>query len=86
MAQVRDFSALLEVLAKTPYADLIRPFSVTNMEDFDYTACESVLRKYFYDQVMKIVDQEFSGKVKKGDPGNFPDPDRIGQHHADLSF
>ena len=50
----------LEVLAKTPYADLIRPFSVTNMEDFDYTACESVLRKYFYDQVMKIVDQEFS--------------------------
>ena len=65
LAQVRDFSALLEVLAKTPYADLIRPFSVTNMEDFDYTACESVLRKYFYDQVMKIVDQEFSGKVKK---------------------
>ena len=65
LAQVHDFGALLEVLDKTPYADLIRPFSVTNMEDFDYTACESVLRKYFYDQAMKIVDQEFSGKVKK---------------------
>ena len=34
---------------KTPYADLIRPFSVTDMEEFDYTACESVLQKYFYD-------------------------------------
>lgn len=65
LAQVRDFASLLEVLDKTPYADIIRPYSVADMEDFDYTACESALRRYYYDQVMTMVEKGFSGKIRQ---------------------
>lgn len=65
LAQVRDFDALLQLLQKTPYAELLRPFAVKQMSDFDFTACEGVLRQYYYDEVMKMADREFSGKIRK---------------------
>lgn len=65
LAKVTNFNELLDVLSKTSYADVIRPYSVIEMDDFDYTACESALRKYYYERVMEMVNKSFSGKVKR---------------------
>ena len=50
LAQVRDFSQLLETVANTPYGTVLRQCAQADVRDgrVDYTAVEVALRTYYY--------------------------------------
>ncbi|MEG0077112.1 V0D/AC39 family V-type ATPase subunit [Anaerorhabdus sp.] len=65
LAKVRSFDELLDVISHTDYAPIVRQFKTVHGEDFDFTGCESALRNYYFDTVLKIIDSDFSGKEKE---------------------
>ncbi|MEG0177743.1 V0D/AC39 family V-type ATPase subunit [Anaerorhabdus sp.] len=62
LANVRNYDELLEVLKNTDYAPIIKQFKPIHMDEFDFTGCESALRNYYFDTVLKIIEKDFSGK------------------------
>ncbi|MBQ7990553.1 MAG: V-type ATPase subunit [Oscillospiraceae bacterium] len=52
LAKVRSFSELLKLLAKTPYAALLKKYSPKAGEKINYQACELALRSYFYERLL----------------------------------
>lgn len=65
LANVHTFDELLDVLKNTDYAQVLHPYRTTNMDDFDFAACESSLRNYYFETVLKMIQKEFSGTDRK---------------------
>lgn len=64
LLNIKDYDELLDLLRNTDYYPIINQYKVDDISDFDFNSFESALRKYYYDKVLKILDKEFSGKVK----------------------
>ncbi|MFV0552048.1 MAG: V-type ATPase subunit [Anaerorhabdus sp.] len=65
LANVHTFDELLEVLKNTDYAQILRPHRTEKMDDFDFAACESALRNYYFETVLKMIQKGFSGSDRK---------------------
>lgn len=65
LAQAVDFPSLFKVLEKTSYVTILKPYAVNDMAQFDYTSCEIALKKYYYEEVMKIIESDFKGQEKR---------------------
>lgn len=62
LANVHDFKALQKLLQPTDYFRLIEPFVVEDMEQFDHKGCEAKFDECFYNLILKMIDQNFSGR------------------------
>ncbi|MDR1629054.1 MAG: V-type ATPase subunit [Oscillospiraceae bacterium] len=63
LANVRDFDGLLALLAKTPYANLLRQFRPVGAELIDYTRCEVALQSFYYTGLKEQIKKKFSKKT-----------------------
>lgn len=52
LAKVRDFDSLLALLARTPYAPLLKAYRPKKGEKIDYRGCELALRTYAYKRLL----------------------------------
>lgn len=62
---VKTFEELLAGLKGTPYYELLAPYKTKDMSQFDYTACETALHRYYIQYVMDAIDSTFKGKTRK---------------------
>lgn len=65
LANIHSFDDLLEFLKNTEYGKILSPFRFVNIDEFDFTACETALRNYYYGKVLGLIDNGFSGKTKQ---------------------
>lgn len=63
LASVRSFDGLLDVLGKTPYANLLRQFRPVGGDLIDYTRCEVALQSYYYTHLKAQIKKYFSKKT-----------------------
>ncbi len=56
LTKVRTFSQLLEVIAKTPYYQLLKDFAPEDDINADYAACELKLWIYYYNRLLSSLD------------------------------
>lgn len=65
LAQVRSFGELLELVAKTPYHDIIKPFAPKEEDgeegQIDYAGCELKLRTYYFRRLLES-SESFGGE------------------------
>ena len=64
LSHIQDFSGLLEVLKQTPYEKLLRPLAAENGK-INLSRCELVLKTYYYQSLLDLIDQNYRGKVRK---------------------
>lgn len=65
LAKAHSFSELMDVLKNTDYEKVLRPFCTASIDEFDYAACESALRNYYFDTVLKMIKKGFTGRQRK---------------------
>ncbi len=66
LLNAEDFDALLKVLERTGYDEVLKSLKPENRnQKVNYVACEYALHAYFYDWIFKTIDSEFKGKTKK---------------------
>lgn len=66
LAKAHSFPDVLQVLARTPYAEELRACQSSNTgERIDYTACEAALLTGYYERLEKIIDRYFRGRVRQ---------------------
>jgi len=57
LANVKTLSDLLDILRPTPYYEIVQPFLSVEFEFFDYTGLETALRTNYYQEVLKIIQE-----------------------------
>lgn len=68
LARARSYQELLEVLAATPYQDILRRYPPKLEEQknrIDLVSCERDLRTYYYSTLLKQIRREFDGETRK---------------------
>jgi len=65
IANVRTLADLLEVLRPTSYYEIVNPYLSVAIDRFDYTGLETALRTNYYQEVLKIVNDNKNVKNPK---------------------
>lgn len=65
LSNATKMEQLIELLEKTPYAEVLKPYVVREHEIIDYNGCEHALMTYYYDTVFEVIEKSFKGKMKK---------------------
>lgn len=67
LGNVRSYDELLDVLARTKYAEVLAPFHPGKSKEssIDYTACERTLQRWYCEHVFEVIDQTMKGQEKK---------------------
>lgn len=65
MARTRTFEALLLVIKKTPYYDLLKNEKADQNGLYDCTRLEVTLRRYYLKWLMGVISTEFSGICRR---------------------
>ncbi len=65
LAQVETYQDLLHVMKGTEYYSIIEEYKVDSMDDFDFNGFENQLQDYYVITVKRLIDQGFSGKIRK---------------------
>lgn len=64
----RDFDAVTQVLAGTPYEKILLahpPLASEGKNQLDMVFCERDLKAYYYDRVFELINKQFSGGAAK---------------------
>ncbi|MPM26466.1 V-type ATP synthase subunit C [bioreactor metagenome] len=56
LASVKTLQDLLDTLQKTPYYDVVFPYISKSADEFDYTGLETALMSYYYQEILKLVE------------------------------
>ncbi len=64
LVKVSSFEELLTYFKKTPYYDILKKYSPKNENDLDYAACEIALRKYYFQKIHALINDDFSGEER----------------------
>lgn len=65
ISEIMTYEDILDILSKTPYQRIIRPYQVEKGEKIDFTSIERDLYSYYYKYVFEVIDENFSGKKRK---------------------
>ncbi|MEG0894424.1 MAG: V-type ATPase subunit [Oscillospiraceae bacterium] len=58
------FSQLLDALKDTGYEECLKHFNTEN-ETINYQGCELALKIFYYDEILKDINKNYSGKTRK---------------------
>jgi len=64
-SQSKNFDALLETLARTPYHAVLKPFAGKDNRSIDYVRIEHELELYYYDCVFREIRAHYRGALRK---------------------
>jgi V/A-type H+-transporting ATPase subunit C len=65
LAKIQDYDQLLEIVANSPYHDLIARYRPpTSDRPVDIIGCEHALLEYYYTTVLAMVDKDYRGATR----------------------
>jgi V/A-type H+-transporting ATPase subunit C len=65
LAKIRDYDQLLEIVAHSPYYDIIARFRpITSDRSVDIIGCERALLEYYYGTVLEMVERDYTGDTR----------------------
>jgi len=65
LLKATNYEELLGAVKKTPYYDILKPFSTKDNEKIRYLDIEHALEAYYYDEAFRRIDKYYSGSEKK---------------------
>ena len=65
ISEIMTYEDILEILSKTPYQRIIRPYQVEKGEKIDFASIERDLYVYYYNYVFQVIEENFHGRKKK---------------------
>ena len=65
LSMAHSFDEVLEVLKDTPFRDIVATYKTARMEEIDFVGLEQALTKRYYEIVLNVIENEFSGELKK---------------------
>lgn len=65
LARVRSYEGLIDLLAHTPYADILRKFDPEAKDAADTVQIDNEFEQYYYAYLLKSVDEHFDGEEKE---------------------
>lgn len=60
-----DFADLLHALHGSGYDEILKQFQTKDMKNFNYTACETAMQRYYIDMIMQAIDKLFKRKQRR---------------------
>lgn len=64
-SQSKTFEELLQVIARTPYHAVLKPYAPTAGKDLDYVMVEHALELHYYDRIFAEIAKNYRGTLRK---------------------
>ncbi|MFA7126868.1 MAG: V-type ATPase subunit [Bacilli bacterium] len=65
LAESKTMSELLEVLKKTVYYRILKPFALVDNQNIPYVEIENVLDLFYYDSAFDRIDANYKGRLRQ---------------------
>jgi V/A-type H+/Na+-transporting ATPase subunit C len=65
LLKTETFEDLLSAIRRTPYHDILKPYSTRDTENLRYLDIEHALEAYYYDEAFKRIDRFYSGSLAR---------------------